>query len=221
VSGNHHNKGNDMKNHHTARAVAALALTFAFAIPATAQRGIVDGVALEEDRSRAPEPMALTPGSIDFDTPALFSDSLPLQVFQTVRTGALFFGKGVVLDAASFEVTGTSGTSVLAFNGRTAVNGDGSIPGLPETILFLKPNGLGVSRKQTVSVNVASKRDEGRTVRLRAFNLLLRVVASDSLILTPEMQTLRVSTPTPEIVFVTLSGERDLEVLAVDNLVYN
>jgi hypothetical protein len=187
---------------------------------------IVDGVLVERDHSVSesgdlPGPVALTSSSIDFDTPKLFSDSLPLQVFQTFRSGAVFFGRGVVLDAESFEVTGTSGASILAFNGRTAVNGDGSIPRLPEFVLFVRPNLLGIARKQTVSVDVGSKRDEGRTVRLLAFNTRLRVVDSDSVQLTPQMQTLTVTSATPEIVLIALLGDPELEVLAVDNLLYN
>jgi hypothetical protein len=221
--------GGDMKNLKSLRIAVAVALSALGTGPAFAgPPRVVDGVAIEEDESsslevptRSQNPTALTSSSIDFDTPALFSDILPLQLFQTLRSGAVFFGKGAVLDAASFEVTGASGTSILAFNGRTAVNGDGTIPQLPETILFIKPNGLGIARKQTVSLDVASKRDEGRTVRLRAFNLFLRVVGSDSVQLTPQMQTLTVSTATPEIVFVVLSGESELKVLAVDNFVHN
>jgi hypothetical protein len=163
----------------------------------------------------------LTSSSIDFDTPQLFSDSLPLQVFQTLRSGAVFFGKGVVLDAASFEVTGTSGTSILAFNGRTAVNGDGSIPRLPELVLFLRSNRLGLERRRTVSVDVGSKRDEGRTVRLLAYNNRLRLVDEDSVVVAPQMQTLTVSTATPEIVLIALMGDPELQVLAVDNLLHN
>ena len=115
------------------------------------QPTIVDGVVVERvdpgsASGRRPRAADLTSSSIDFDTPKLFSDTLPLSVFQTLRSGAVFFGKGVVLDAASFEVTGTSGTSILAFNGRTAVNGDGSIPQLPELVLFLKPDRLGLAQ---------------------------------------------------------------------------
>jgi hypothetical protein len=187
---------------------------------------IVDGVVVEpvdsDSRSRAlTAPAALTSSSIDFDTPKLFSDTLPLQVFQTLRSGVVFFGKGVVLDAESFEVTGTSGTSILAFNGRTAVNGDGSIPRLPEFVLFLRSNRLGLTRRRSVSVDVGSKRDEGRTVRLLAYNNRLRLVDEDSVVVAPHMQTLTVSTATPEIVLIALMGDPELQVLAVDNLLHN
>jgi hypothetical protein len=182
---------------------------------------IVDGVAVEDAGDSGVAPTALSSSSIDFDTPQLFSDTLPLHVFQTFRTGAYFIGRGAVLDAASFEVIGTSGTSILAFNGRTAVNRDGSIPQLPELVVFLKPNLLGISRKKTVSVDVGSKRDEGRTVTLMAFNISLKVIDSASVRVSPQMQTLTVSSATPEIVFIGLFGEKELKVLAVDNLVYN
>jgi hypothetical protein len=178
---------------------------------------VVDGVAV----SASAAPAAITSSSIDFDTPELFSDTLPLRLFHTLLTGAYFFGKGAVLDAASFEVTGTSGTSILAFNGRTAVNGDGTIPELPEFVLFLKPGRLGLSPKQTVSVDVGSRRDEGRTVTLVAFNRRFRRVASSSIQVSPQMQTLTVSTPTPQIILIGLYGDSELKVLAVDNLIYN
>jgi hypothetical protein len=188
---------------------------------------VVDGVAVDEPAAPSalarsvPRATALSPSSVDFDTPKLFSDALPLRVFQTFKNGALFIGKGAVLDAESFEVTGISGTSILAFNGRTAVNGDGSVPRLPEMVLFLKPNLLGLAPKQSVSIDVGSKRDEGRTVRLLAFNTSLRVVAADSVSVTSQMQTLTVSTATPKIILIALWGDSELTVLAVDNLRYN
>jgi hypothetical protein len=208
-----------------------IAISFLFLLPAVREASeepaaIVDGVRVGEAGPRsAPgalsRPAALTSSSIDFDTPQLFSDTLPLRVFQSFQSGALFFGNGVVLDAASFEVTGTSGTSILAFNGRTAVNGDGSVPQLPEFILFVPPNLLGIAPKQTVSINVASKRDEGRTASLTAYNIFLRVVDTDSVQVTPQMQTLTVSAASPQIVLIALRGDTELKVLAVDNLVYN
>lgn len=157
---------------------------------------------------------ALSSSSVDFETPELFSDTLPLQVFQSFQTGAIFVGSGAVIDAASFEVTGATGENVLGFNGRFGENADGSIPQLPELIAFVAP-------KRTVSVDVGSKHDEGRSVVLIALNLFLSVVDSDSVQITPQMQTLTVSSTTPEILIVGIFGEAELKILAVDNLTYN
>ena len=147
-------------------------------------------------------------------------DAFLLQIFQTLQTGAIFIGTGAVIDVASFEVTGTTGESALGFN-PIFVNGDGSIPRLPEFIAFVTPDLSGVSPKQTVSVDVGSKRDEGRFVTLIALNLFLGVVDSESVQLTPQMQTLTVSSATPEIVLVAVFGEPELKVVVVDNLTYN
>ena len=159
-------------------------------------------------------PAALSSSSVDFETPELFSDTLPLQVFQSLQTGAIFVGSGAVIDAASFEVTGATGENVLGFNGRFGENADGSIPQLPELIAFVSP-------KRTVSIDVGSKHDEGRSVVLIAVNLLLSVVDSDSVQITPQMQTLTVSSTTSEIFIVGIFGETELKILAVDNLIYN
>ena len=58
-------------------------------------------------------------------------------------------------------------------------------------------------------------------VSLVAYNTLFRVVDSASVLLTPQMQTLTVSTATPQIILIALRGESELKVLAVDNLVHN
>ena len=56
---------------------------------------------------------------------------------------------------------------------------DGSIPRLPELVIFVVPDGSAASPKQTVSVDVGSKRDEGRFVVLFALNRSLTVVDFD------------------------------------------
>ena len=180
---------------------------------------VVDGVHVE-DEAATPEPAALSSSSVDFETPELFSDTLPLRVFLTLRTEALFLGGGAAIDVASFEGTGATGENALGFNGRTAVLGDGSIPRLPELVLFIAPNGA-ISPKQTVSVDVGSKRDEGRFVVLLALSKSLKLVDFDFVQVTPQMQTLTVGSATPEIVLVGLFGERELKILVMDNLRYN
>lgn len=197
-----------------------LALVLVAGAAAALDSKVVDGVRAG-DESKPPTPAVLSSSSVDFETPALFSDTLPLQVFQTFQSEALFFGTGAVLDVASFEVAGATGRSALGFNGRTAVNGDGSIPQLPELVIFVAPDLSAVSPKQTVSVDVGSKRDEGRFVVLIALNQSLNLVDFDFVQVTPQMQTLTVSSTAPEIVLVGLFGETELKVLVVDNLSYN
>ena len=72
-----------------------------------------------------------------------------------------------------------------------------------------------------MSVDVGSKRDEGRFVVLFALNRSLTVVDFDFVQVRPQMHTLTVSSATPEIVLVALFGETELKVLVVDNLSYN
>jgi hypothetical protein len=88
-------------------------------------------------------------------------------------------------------------------------------------VLFVVPDGSAASPKQTVSVDVGSKRDEGRFVVLFGLNRSLTVVDFDFVQVTPQMQTLTVSSATPGIVLVALFGEAELKVLVVDNLSYN
>jgi hypothetical protein len=71
------------------------------------------------------------------------------------------------------------------------------------------------------AVNVGSKRDEGQTVLLAAFDTSLNVVDYDFFTITPQMQTLTVSSSTSNIVLVGIFGSADLQVLVVDELVYN
>jgi hypothetical protein len=196
-----------------------VALALASGLASARDSKVVDGVRVGDPGP--PAPAVLSSSSVDFETPELFSDTLPLQVFQTFQTTALFRGTGAVIDVASFEVTGTTGDSALGFNGRTAVNGDGSIPRLPELVIFVAPNLRALSPKQTVSVDVGSKRDEGRFVVLIALNRTLNVLDFDFVQVTPQMQTLTVSSPSPDIALVALFGEAELKILVADNLTYN
>jgi hypothetical protein len=157
---------------------------------------------------------AISSNFISFDCPQLFSDTLPLQIFQTLHSGAFFIGSGSVLEVTSFGVKGTSSKSALAFNGRYAINGDGTVPQLPEGIIFLP-------LRQSVSLDVGSKEDAGRSVMLVAYDFFLNVLDSDQLLLTPKMQTLTVSSPSQNILLVGLFGETEAKILVVDNLSHN
>jgi hypothetical protein len=212
---------------HVRRALGPLLACTVFSSTAAAlDAKIVDGVRVGDEAKPPSQPgeparNALSSSSVDFETPELFSDTLPLQVFQTFQTEAFFVGRGAVLDVASFEVTGATGKSALGFNGRTAVNGDGSVPQLPEVVLFVEPDLSAVSPKQSVSVDVGSKRDEGRFVVLIALNQSLQLVDFDYVQVAPQMKTLTVSSTRPEIVLVGLFGETELKILVVDNLRYD
>jgi hypothetical protein len=157
---------------------------------------------------------AISSSFISFDCPQLFTDTLPLQIFQTLQSGAFFIGTGSVLEVTSFGVKGTSSKSALAFNGRYAINGDGSVPQLPEGIIFLP-------LRQSVSLDVGSKEDSGRSVMLVAYDFFLNVLDSDQVLLTPRMQTLTVSSASQNILLVGLFGETEAKVLVVDNLAHN
>jgi hypothetical protein len=58
-------------------------------------------------------------------------------------------------------------------------------------------------------------------VILIALDQSLNLVDFDFVQVTPQMQTLTVSTTSPEIVLLGLFGETELKVLVVDNLRYN
>jgi hypothetical protein len=75
--------------------------------------------------------------------------------------------------------------------------------------------------RQSVSLDVGSKEDSGRSVMLVAYDFFLNVLDSDQVLLTPKMQTLTVSSASQNILLVGLFGETEAKVLVVDNLAHN
>jgi hypothetical protein len=217
------------------RSFVVLAITIAFVLLSgvghAAPPRVVNGVSrraaprtlagnVSRSGLRAPLSTALAPRDaisssfISFDCPQLFTDTLPLQLFHSLQSGAFFIGTGSVLDVTSFRVKGTTSKSAMAFNGRYAVNGDGTVPQLPEGILFLP-------LRQSVSLDVGSRDDAGRSVMLVAYDFFLNVLDSDQVLLTPRMQTLTVSSASQNILLVGLFGEVEAKILVVDNLAHN
>jgi hypothetical protein len=188
------------------------------AVEAQSVPDVVDGVSrLGFARASEVGPSALPAISLSFEPPKLFAQTIAIQVYMSFRTKAYFVsgpraatGNGAILDVTSFGVTGHSPPFGIAWNSLDAVNADGSVPSLPQTIWFLR-------RVKDVSMKVGSRTSQGEPVTLTAYAWRNRVVDSDTVTAAPEMQTLSVSDPTGSIRYVVLDGPA---VLVADDITY-
>lgn len=132
-------------------------------------------------------PATALPGSISFEPPIYFSQTLPLYLYQNVDTNMVFVaGNGAVLDVFSFAVSGHSAPNALAWN-CAATNYDGSVPALPAGIYFPTP----VSSFECI---VGTHPDDaGETALILAYGAGGTVVDYDFVTLSPSMQPLSVS----------------------------
>ena len=166
---------------------------------------VVDGV------ETGPQPESATPNSMNFDPPCSFGSTLPLMAGSYMDPGsrAVYVdGEGAVLDECSnFGVSGYSPPNFLAFN-CDARNIDGTKPTLPLEIRFSV-------RVSSVSVNVASGIHAGATATLQVYNAAHFLLGSQSVVLTPAVQTLSVQVN--GIRYMRLSGPCTM---IVDDLVY-
>jgi hypothetical protein len=131
-------------------------------------------------------------GSVDFDPPSSFAQTLPLKGFYLNPETAISFvaGNGAVLGpGAGFGVDGFSAPNFLAFNCK-AKNADGSVPALPMVIRFPSPVGA-------VLMNVATPAPSGGTVTLEGFNIRGTVILRNSVPVTSTMEPVGITTGRP------------------------
>jgi len=166
--------------------------------------GIVAGVAV------GPSVESL-PGNLDFEPPVLFISSIPLQIEQNTSTRVVFgAGNGAVLDVFSFSVTGYSMPNALAWN-CGAANSDGTVPALPEILLFNPP-------VQRVSMLIGDGVNPGMDGGLVALDGMFNVLDSDFVVLGAAMQPVSVSSASTGIQFAAILGPC---IMVADNIVYN
>ncbi len=181
--------------------VLAFILALASPYPGLAEE-IVAGV------SDTPSVSVAQPGSINFDPPSVFIETLPLQIYMTGATKAIFIGGGAVLNEGSgFKVTGHSAPNFLAWN-SSARNSDGSVPALPEILAFTTP-------VSSVSINVGTGWSQGQTAGLIALDGEFNVLGFDTVTISSAMQTLSVTAD--NISFALIVGP---PYLAADDLVF-
>ena len=177
-----------------------LILTFAALMfsSAVAEAGIVEGVVSPGAIPLEPPPVvevdrALTHVWIDFDdvlAPCVFADTGPLRD-EYLGLGVSFSGPGsadglALLDeCGGFGVSGYSTPNFLAANCNSEML-NGGTPWGPETLTFT----------QTIvscSALVGSNSGQGETLSMEAYDIGGGLVASDTVVLAPEMQMLGVA----------------------------
>ena len=153
----------------------------------------------------------------DYDPPCEFDETLPLDSFWNGNSSASAFyalGRGAVLDTvcSGFNTTGASAPNFLAWN-CNAINGDGTIPVLPQLIAY---TGGSVT---TVSIDVGTGLDVG-TATLVALDAGFAVLDADSVpVGTASPDALRtLATDAPGTAFSFLLGPCTL---VADNLRFN
>lgn len=177
-----------------------LVLTFAALLFSSiaAEAGIVDGVVCPGEIPLEPPPVVdvdrpLTHVLIDFDdvtAPCLFIGTGPLRD-EYLGLGVSFSGPGsadglAVLDeCGSFGVSGHSSPNFLAANCNSMMQ-NGGTPWGPETLTFTETI-------VSCSALVGSNSGQGSTLSMEAYDVGGGLVASDTIVLAPEMQLLGVA----------------------------
>jgi hypothetical protein len=177
-----------------------LVLTFAALMFSSivAEAGIVDGVVCPGAVPLEPPPVVdvdrgLTHVFIDFDdvvAPCTFAATGPLRD-EYLGLGVSFSGPGpadglAVLDeCGGFSVSGHSSPNFLAANCNSAMQ-NGGTPWGPETLTFTETI-------VSCSVLVGSNSGQGSALSMDAYDIGGGLVASDTVVLAPEMQLLGVA----------------------------
>jgi hypothetical protein len=163
-----------------------------------AEAGIVEGVVRPGALPLEPPPVvdvdrALTHVFIDFDdmtAPCLFIQTGPLRD-EYLSLGVSFSGPGsadglaVVDECGNFGVSGHSSPNFLAANCGSVMQ-NGGIPWGPETLTFTETI-------VSCSALVGSHSGQGSTLSMEAYDVGGGLVASDTIVLAPEMQLLGVA----------------------------
>ncbi|MGD9346222.1 MAG: hypothetical protein PVH84_10190, partial [Candidatus Aminicenantes bacterium] len=170
---------------------------------ATHKDDVIDGILL------SPRDKTIY-GDVTFEPPDGFVDTLPLETWVSGDTGVSFIGgHGCVLKAYSFSVTGYSEPNALCYNSG-ATNADGTKPRLPAILKFDHP-------VEYISLKVGSNSWSGSNAKIRAYSATLSLVDEDSLTLSNTMQTLSVSSGSPNIEILLIRGP---SVMVIDDLVF-
>jgi len=159
-------------------------------------------------------------GSLNFDdmTPCLFSETVPIPPTFYKHFGFTIKGPneksgGAVLDECSgIGITGHSPPNFLAFD-CGAVLSTGGVPFLPEKIIF-KHSVRGVSLK------IGSGQSVGESILLTAKTYSGKVVDTETVILTPAMTTVNLTSTKPNIkrVIITLPAGSNACAFVIDDI---
>jgi hypothetical protein len=177
-----------------------VALTFAAMLLSSvgASAGIVEGVVSPGEAPFEPPPpvdidRALTHISIDFDdvtVPCVFAETGPIRD-EDLGFGVSFSGPGpvdgaaVVDECGNFGVSGHSSPNFLAVNCNSLMQ-NGGTPWGPETLTFTETI-------VSCSVLVASNSGQGSQLSMDAYDAGGGLVATDTIVLAPNMQLLGVA----------------------------
>jgi hypothetical protein len=180
--------------------ILVLVLTFAALSFSSivAEAGIVEGVVSPGALPLEPPPVvdverALTHVSIEFDdvtAPCVFADTGPLRD-EYLGLGVSFSGPGsadglALLDeCGNFGVSGHSSPNFLAANCNSVML-NGGTPWGPETLTFTETI-------VSCSALVGSNSGQGSTLSMEAYDIGGGLVASDTIVLAPELQLLGVA----------------------------
>ena len=160
------------------------------------------------------------PGSLNFDdmTPCLFSETVPIPPKFFKHFGFKIQGPneksgGAVLNECSgMGVTGHSPPNFLAFD-CGAVLSTGGIPFLPEKIFF-------TPKVRAVSLKIGSGQSVGETIALTAKTESGKVVDTETVTLTAEMQTINLTSTKQNIkrLFITLPEGSNACAFIIDDI---
>ena len=159
-------------------------------------------------------------GSLDFDdmTPCLFVETVPIPSNFYKHYGFTIKGLneksgGAVLNECSgMGVTGHSSPNFLAFD-CGAVLSTGGIPFMPAKIFF-------TPKVRGVSLKIGSGQSVGETIALTAKTESGKVVDTETVILTPAMTTVSLTSTKPNIkrVIITLPAGSNACAFAIDDI---
>ena len=180
---------------------------------------VVDGSGFPVTNSSAIGPLD-APNSLNFDdmTPCLFVETVPIPPTFYKHFGFTIKGPneksgGAVLNFCSgFDVTGYSSPNFLAFD-CGAVLSTGGKPFLPEKIFF-------TSKVRGVSLKIGGGQNAGESIALTAKTDSGKIVDTETVILTAEMQTIILTSTKRNIkrLFITLPAGSNACSFVIDDI---
>jgi len=181
---------------------------------------VVDGSGFPVTNSSAIGPLD-APNSLNFDdmTPCLFIETVPIppSFFKhygfTIKGPNEKSGGAVLNECSGMGVTGHSPPNFLAFD-CGAVLSTGGKPFLPEKIFF-------TPKVRGVSLKIGSGQSVGETIALTAKTESGKVVDTETVTLTAEMQTINLTSTKRNIkrLFITLPAGSNACAFVIDDIV--